>query len=154
VDVGKAEHHACALDPSGAKLHNKALPNGEAALTAVLSGLTAHGRVLVVIDQPASIGALTIAVARNLSIDVAYLPGLAMRRSLTCTPGGGKTDARDAYTTAAAARTCCPRPRRARPHRRACAPPRRDGRHGERHAQRCPLRTGAWNYPNGPASRP
>ncbi len=57
VDVGKAEHHACALDPSGAKLHNKALPNDEAALTAVLSGLTAHGRVLVVIDQPASIGA-------------------------------------------------------------------------------------------------
>jgi hypothetical protein len=48
VDVGKAEHHACALDPSGAKLYNKALPNDEAALTAVLSGLTAHGRVLVI----------------------------------------------------------------------------------------------------------
>ena len=105
VDVGKAEHHACALDPSGAKLHNKALPNDEAALTAVLSGLTAHGRVLVVIDQPASIGALTIAVARNLSIDVAYLPGLAMRRIADLHPGEGKTDARDAYIIADAART-------------------------------------------------
>ncbi len=105
VDVGKAEHHACALDPSGVKLHNKALPNDEAALTAVLSELMAHGRVLVIIDQPASIGALTIAVARNLSIDVAYLPGLAMRRIADLHPGEGKTDARDAYIIADAART-------------------------------------------------
>ena len=37
-------------------------------------------RVLVVVDQPASIGALPIAVARDLGIEVAYLPGLAMRR--------------------------------------------------------------------------
>ena len=105
VDVGKAEHHACALDPSGAKLHNKALPNDEAALTAVMSELMAHGRVLVIIDQPASIGALTIAVARNLNIDVAYLPGLAMRRIADLHPGEGKTDARDAYIIADAART-------------------------------------------------
>jgi len=105
VDVGKAEHHACALNPAGAKLHNKALPNDEAALTTVLSGLMAHGRVLVIIDQPASIGALTIAVARKLGIDVAYLPGLAMRRIADLHPGEGKTDARDAYIIADAART-------------------------------------------------
>jgi len=105
VDVGKAEHHACALDPAGVKLHNKALPNDEAALTAVLSGLMARGRVLVVIDQPASIGALTIAVARELGIDVAYLPGLAMRRIADLHPGEAKTDARDAYIIADAART-------------------------------------------------
>jgi hypothetical protein len=36
--------------------------------------------VLVIVDQPASIGALPIAVARCLGIEVAYLPRLAMRR--------------------------------------------------------------------------
>jgi transposase len=105
VDVGKSDHHACALDPSGKRVHDKALPNDEAALTAVLTRLQAHGRVLVIVDQPASIGALVIAVARVLGIDVAYLPGLAMRRIADLHPGEGKTDARDAYIIADAART-------------------------------------------------
>jgi hypothetical protein len=34
----------------------------------------------VVVDQPASIGALPVAVARAGGHQVAYLPGLAMRR--------------------------------------------------------------------------
>jgi transposase len=48
---------------------------------------------------------LVIAVARSLGIDVAYLPGLAMRRIADLHPGEGKTDARDAYVIADAART-------------------------------------------------
>jgi len=105
VDVGKSEHHACALDPGGNKIHDKALPNDQAALTGVLTALQSRGRVLVVVDQPASIGALVIAVARSMGIDVAYLPGLAMRRIADLHPGQGKTDARDAYVIADAART-------------------------------------------------
>ena len=87
LDVGKGEHHACALDPGGKRLHDKALPNDEAALRTVLAGLGAHGRVLLVVDQPASIGALAIAVARDMGIEVAYLPGLAMRRIADLHPG-------------------------------------------------------------------
>ena len=64
----------------------------------------------VIVDQPASIGALPIAVARSLGITVAYLPGLAMRRIADLHPGEGKTDARDAYVIADAARTTCPTP--------------------------------------------
>jgi transposase len=105
VDVGKSEHHACALDPAGRRLHDRPLPNGQAALAAVLTGLAVHGKVLVVIDQPASIGALTIAVARSLGIDVGYLPGLAIRRITDPYPGEGKTDARDAFVITDAART-------------------------------------------------
>lgn len=56
-------------------------------------------------DQPASIGALVIAVTRLPSIDVAYLPGLAMRRMADLYPGESKTNARDAYVIADAART-------------------------------------------------
>jgi transposase len=105
VDVGKCEHHACALNPAGKRLHDKALPNDEDALTGVLGKLQTRGRVLVIIDQPASIGALVIAVARVMRIDVAYLPGLAMRRIADLYPGEGKTDARDAFIIADAART-------------------------------------------------
>jgi transposase len=81
------------------------LPNDEAALAQVFTTLTEHGPVLVIVDQPASIGALPIAVARSLGIEVAYLPGLAMRRIADLRPGEGKTDARDAYVIADAART-------------------------------------------------
>ena len=70
-----------------------------------LSELSGHGRVLVIVDQPASIGALAIAVARSLGIDVANLPDLAMRRIADLHPGEAKTDARDAYVITDAART-------------------------------------------------
>ncbi|WP_103380750.1 IS110 family RNA-guided transposase [Pseudonocardia dioxanivorans] len=105
LDVGKSVHHACALDRTGKRLHDKPLPNDEAALTEVFIRLAAHGRMLVVVDQPASIGALAVAVARSLGIEVAYLPGLAMRRIADLHPGQSKTDARDAHVIADAART-------------------------------------------------
>ena len=56
-------------------------------------------------DQPKTIGALVIAVAQDLGIDVAYLPGLTMRRVADLHPGQAKTDARDAFIIAETART-------------------------------------------------
>lgn len=105
LDVGKSEHHACALDAEGMRVHDKPLPNDETALREVLAALTERGPVLVVVDQPASIGALAVAVARTMGIDVAYLPGLAMRRIADLHPGQAKTDARDAHVIAEAARS-------------------------------------------------
>jgi transposase len=105
VDVGKADHHACALDPDGQRLHDRALPNDEAALRALLTSLSERGPVLVIIDQVASLGALIVALARTLNIDIAYLPGLSMRRIADLHPGEAKTDARDAWIIADAART-------------------------------------------------
>jgi transposase len=81
------------------------LPNAEPDLVGLFEDLQAHGRVLVVVDQLASIGALAIAVARSRGIAVSYLPGLAMRRIADLYPGETKTDARDAYVIADAART-------------------------------------------------
>lgn len=105
LDVAKSEHHACALDRFGARLHDRPLPNDEASLRALFQRLGEHGPVLAIVDQPASIGALAIAVARSMGIEVAYLPGLAMRRIADLHPGEAKTDARDAYVIADAART-------------------------------------------------
>ncbi|SDH71036.1 Transposase [Pseudonocardia oroxyli] len=106
LDVGKSVHHACALGQAGKRLHDKPLPNDEAALAEVFTRLTKHGWTLVVVDQPASISALAVAVARSLGIEVAYLPGLAMRRIADLHPGQGKTDAHIiAASVTAAART-------------------------------------------------
>lgn len=105
LDVGKEEHHACGLSPDGERVHDRALPQSEAKIRAVFEALSARGPVLVVVDQPASIGALAVTIARDLGVDVAYLPGLAMRRIADLHPGNAKTDARDAYVIAEAARS-------------------------------------------------
>jgi transposase len=105
LDVGKGEHHAVGMDPTGKRLHDAPLPNTEPKLRAMFDKLAAHGPLLVVVDQPTTIGALPVAVARACGHEVAYLPGLAMRRIADLYPGNAKTDARDAYIIADAART-------------------------------------------------
>ncbi|WP_381805542.1 transposase [Streptomyces niveus] len=106
LDVGKGEHHGTALTPAGKRVFDKPLPNSEPRLRELFTKLrTRHGTVLVVVDQPASIGALPLAVARDAGCCVAYLPGLTMRRIADLYPGESKTDARDAAIIADAART-------------------------------------------------
>lgn len=99
LDVGKGEHHATALDRDGHRLHDRPLPQDEQALRALFDKLNAHGPVVAVVDQPASIGALPVAIARSMGVMVAYLPGLAMRRIADLHPGNAKTDARDASSS-------------------------------------------------------
>lgn len=105
LDVGKDGHHAVALNRDGKRLYDAPLVNTEARLRQLFDKLVKHGAVLVVVDQPASIGALPVAVARTAGHQVAYLPGLAMRRIADLHPGRAKTDARDAFVIADAART-------------------------------------------------
>ncbi len=105
IDVGKGEHHAVALNRAGKTLFDKPLPNDETKMRAVLQQLKRHGLVLVIVDQPATIGALPIAVAQAEGVLVGYLPGFAMRRIADLHPGEAKTDARDAAIIAQAART-------------------------------------------------
>ena len=105
IDVGKSEHWATALSRDGQKVLDKALPNDEDRLREVYQPLQAKGQVLVVVDQPATIGALAVAVAQDMGITVGYLPGLSMRRIADLTPGSAKTDAKDAAVIAQAART-------------------------------------------------
>lgn len=104
IDVGKSNHHAVAVDRTGKKLLDKALPQDETKLRAIIASLARHGTLLLVVDQPATIGALPVAVAQDAGIMVGYLPGLAMRRIADLHPGEAKTDARDAFIIAEAAR--------------------------------------------------
>jgi len=105
IDVGKSEHHATAVNRDGQIVHDKPLPQSEPKIQELLQGPVAkHGALLVVVDQPKTIGALVIAVAQQLGIQVAYLPGLTMRRVADLHPGQVKTDARGAYIIAETAR--------------------------------------------------
>ena len=105
IDVGKSGHHAVALRPDGTRIFDKALPQDEARLRELFTDLRQHGAVMVIVDQPHNIGALPVSVARDAGVVVTYLPGLAMRRIADLHPGNAKTDARDAFIIADAART-------------------------------------------------
>lgn len=106
LDVGKGDHHAHGLTPAGKTVHDKRLPNSEPKLRALFDKLREKfGTVLVIVDQIANIGALPVAVARDSGCEVAYLPGLSMRRAADLYPGEAKTDARDAFVIADTART-------------------------------------------------
>lgn len=105
LDVGKTAHHACAMLETGEIIYDKPLPQDETELRKVFTDLQQHGTVLVVVDQPNTIGALPIAVARDAGCLVGYLPGLAMRKAADLYPGRSKTDRRDAFIIADTART-------------------------------------------------
>jgi hypothetical protein len=72
IDVARETHHGVVLDRQGRRLIDRPLPNGEPQLVALFNELESRGRVLVVVDQLASIGALAIAVARSHGIAVGY----------------------------------------------------------------------------------
>ncbi|MFM8349530.1 MAG: transposase, partial [Actinomycetales bacterium] len=80
LDVGKHAHHAVALDRQGSRLVDQEIQNTEANLRQLFGAMVSRGRVLVVVDQLHSIGAMPVAVAQAMMIDTAYLPGLSMRR--------------------------------------------------------------------------
>ncbi len=106
VDVGKGGASCRRTGSQGANAFWTAhCPNDETKLRALIGKLKEHGQVLLVVDQPATVGALPVAVARDEGVLVAYLPGLAMRRIADLHAGEAKTDARDAYIIAEAARS-------------------------------------------------
>jgi len=97
LHVSKCEHHAAALNGAGEGVFDNHLPRDEARLRELFTGLQQHDRVLVIVDQPNTIGALPIAVAPDCGCTVAYLPGLAMRKAADLYPGKSRTDARNAF---------------------------------------------------------
>lgn len=105
LDVGKTGHHACALTNTGERIYDKPLPKDEAARREIFASMQAHGGVLMVVDQPNTIGALPIAVTRDCGCTVGDLPDLAMRKAADLYPGQSKTDRRDAFIIADTART-------------------------------------------------
>lgn len=85
LDIDSSDHHAVAVTSTGKTVHDKAPRNDEARLRVILIELAAaHGPVLMVVEQPATIGVLPVVVDQAMKrVSVAYLPGLTMRRICT-----------------------------------------------------------------------
>lgn len=98
-DVGKSAHRACAVSRSSGKVlfdvpvDNRADP---------IDGIPARAgaEALVIVDQKRNIGTLVLERARAAGMDVAYLPGLSMKRARDMFPGVAKTDEIDAEVIA------------------------------------------------------
>lgn len=110
-DAGKAAHRARAVSRASTEtLFNKALENREGPIDETL--MLAGEGALVVVDQKRNIEALVLERARASSMEVTYLPGLAMKRARDMFPGAAKTDEIDAEIVA---RTAIVMPWRLRP---------------------------------------
>lgn len=67
LDVGKADHGACAVTKDGTKVWNRIVPNDEANITEVCEDLRTKGKILVVVDQPATLGAFAAGIHLGFS---------------------------------------------------------------------------------------
>lgn len=78
LGVDKPKHHCCAITADGTKVFNKLTGEDESNLRGVFAQLQAKSCVFVIVDQPNTVGGLSIAVARDTRCEIAYLRGLAM----------------------------------------------------------------------------
>ena len=100
VDVAKGKHYACAVSARGEALFSRAVPNDEAAICRMISDAADHGRPALVVDMTSSAAVLTLTVAAEVAIPVAYVGGLTMRRAADLHAGAAKTDPKDAQVLA------------------------------------------------------
>ncbi|NEC14748.1 IS110 family transposase [Streptomyces sp. SID8014] len=105
LDVGKGEHHATAVTPTGKNAFDKRLPNTEPKLREFFAKLQARTEQCSswLTSRPRS-APLPLAVACHMRSPVTQLPGLTMRRITDLHPGEAKTDAKDGFFIADAGR--------------------------------------------------
>jgi len=99
-DVGKFSHHACAIRSSDQKtVYSQKIEQDEAALRSLISSFALKGRTLVGVDQKGALGALVIAVSKDLGVDVGFLPPYDFKQYSDAYTEV-KTDAIDGYIIA------------------------------------------------------
>lgn len=105
IDVGKATHHACAMDADGKVVFSRKLANDQAAIEQLVARAgQAAGEVRWAIDLTSNAAALLMAVLVNRSQQVLYVPGRVVNRMAGVFRGETKSDAKDARVIAETAR--------------------------------------------------
>lgn len=105
IDVGKAHHHACAVDETGKVVFSKRLGNGQAEIEALIARAgKAAGRVRWAVDMTSGSAGLLLAVLRQAGAELVYVPGRLVNRMAGAFAGEAKSDAKDAFTIAETAR--------------------------------------------------
>lgn len=105
VDVGKASHHACAMDAAGKVVFSRKLANDQAAIEQLVAraGQVAT-EVRWAIDLTSNAAALLMAVLADRAQQVVYVPGRVVNRMTGVFRGETKSDAKDARVIAETAR--------------------------------------------------
>ncbi|WP_053723184.1 IS110 family transposase [Saccharothrix sp. NRRL B-16348] len=105
IDVGKAHHHACAMDPDGKVVFSQKVANDQAAIEQLVARAAKSAtEVRWAIDLTSSAAYLLIAVLAATGQRVAYVPGRVVNRMTGAFRGEAKSDAKDARVIAETAR--------------------------------------------------
>jgi transposase len=105
VDVGKAHHHACAMDANGKIVFSQKVANDQGAIEQLVARAAKSAtEVRWAIDLTGSVGALLTAVLVAGGQQVVYVPGRVVNRMTGVFRGEAKSDAKDARVIAETAR--------------------------------------------------
>jgi len=99
VDIGKTAHYAVGVDRDGRTVYSKPVANDESALRLLVLWARAH-QAAVIVDQPGGTAALLLKLCWDATIEIGYVPGLAMARARDFYAGDSKTDPKDAFVLA------------------------------------------------------
>ncbi|WP_138418732.1 IS110 family transposase [Sinomonas gamaensis] len=105
IDVGKTEHHACAIDSNGKTVWSMRISNSQEAIEQLIGKGTATARsprwaIDITSGESAILCTLLLAAAQTL----VYIPGRVVNRMSAAFGGESKTDAKDARVIADIAR--------------------------------------------------
>jgi transposase len=105
INVGKAAHHACAMDTDGKVVFSQRVSNDQAASEPLVTraGKTAS-EVRWAIDLTSNAAALLVAVLVATGQPVVYVPGPVVNRMTGAFRGEANSDAKDAQVIAETAR--------------------------------------------------
>lgn len=105
IDVGKAAHHACAVDETGKVCWSQKLVNDQHTIEQLIAraGRTAT-EVRWAIDLTSPLALMLITVLLTAEQPVVYVPGRVVDKMTAAFRGEGKTDAKDARVIAETAR--------------------------------------------------
>lgn len=105
IDVGKATHHACAIDTDGKVVFSRKVTNDQAAIQELIAtARDAAIKICWAIDLTSSAAALLMAVLAAGQEQIVYVPGRVVHQMTGAFRGESKTDAKDARTIAETAR--------------------------------------------------
>src|SRR5688572_26502491 len=105
IDVGKAGHHACAVDAAGKVVFSQKVVNGQSAIEELIARAGRKASDVVwAVDLTSGAAGLLLALLARTGQPVLYVPGRLVNRMAGAFPGEGKTDAKDARTIAETAR--------------------------------------------------
>ncbi|PYE20162.1 transposase IS116/IS110/IS902 family protein [Williamsia limnetica] len=105
IDIGKAAHHAAAIDNTGRLLWSVRVHNDQHSIEQLLSKAESSSRMRGwAVDLTSPESALLLAVLIGADQAVTYVPGRVVHRMTGAFPGEGKTDGKDAVVIAETAR--------------------------------------------------